>query len=172
MAADAYIVVYSMVDRSTFAAAEELLDSIQRTTSPSYTPVLLMANKSDLDHLRQVWLHRLFVTFSVTITSNPQVKEEEGRDLAVKFNCCDFQEVSAAEDVDGIHQAIHGLIREAVHVKMRQSAPRQRKLSAFKMIGSLIGRNQPEVPSTKQMPSSLQNERANSFKGVFKKRSV
>lgn len=51
---DAAIVVYSITDRKSFHIAREALDVLATLTPPVEIPVLLMANKIDLNHLRKV----------------------------------------------------------------------------------------------------------------------
>ena len=52
---DAVIVVYSITDRASFHLARESLDKMT-TWAPSINiPVLLLANKADLQHLRKVY---------------------------------------------------------------------------------------------------------------------
>lgn len=62
--ADACLLVYSVTDRSSFEYATEVLSALRRTPSngsPAHgqaaqapMPLALLANKTDLDHLRQV----------------------------------------------------------------------------------------------------------------------
>lgn len=56
-------------------------------------PLILLGNKRDLEHVRQVML-------------------EDGQELALKFRC-QFYEVSAAESFVGVRLAFQGLVREA-----------------------------------------------------------
>jgi hypothetical protein len=48
------VVVYSIQSASSFEAAASMLEAIQRLKVPFYLPVLLLANKNDLEHYRQV----------------------------------------------------------------------------------------------------------------------
>ncbi|KAI9565573.1 hypothetical protein GHT06_009365 [Daphnia sinensis] len=198
---DACVVVYSISDRTSFEAAHEALVALQTNNStscqrksfeddnkdeqeinlsPLSVPVVLLANKKDLGHLRQV-------------------NAAEGRELAKQFSCV-FCEVSAADPAESepedLADIFNQLIKEARSFKIRQqdannnannnngsshNNSRQRKRSVYiinRMLGSLMGRNSmpPELPSsrkggTSQMASSMPNV-AGSFRSVFKKRSV
>ncbi|KZS08644.1 Uncharacterized protein APZ42_027313 [Daphnia magna] len=197
---DACVVVYSISDRTSFEAAHEALIALQTNNStscqrksfeddnkeeheinlsPLSVPVVLLANKKDLGHLRQV-------------------NAAEGRELAKQFSCV-FCEVSAADPAESepedLADIFNQLIKEARSFKIRQQDAnnnannnngsshnsRQRKRSVYiinRMLGSLMGRNSmpPELPSsrkggTSQMASSMPNV-AGSFRSVFKKRSV
>ncbi|EFX79833.1 hypothetical protein DAPPUDRAFT_319292 [Daphnia pulex] len=194
---DACVVVYSISDRTSFKAAHEALAALQASSqrksfeddnkeeqeinpAPLSVPVVLLANKKDLGHLRQV-------------------EADEGRELAKQFSCV-FCEVSAADPAESEPEDLAGifnqLIKEARSFKIRQQDTnnnahnnnngssnnnRQRKRSVYiinRMLGSLMGRNSmpPELPSsrkggTSQMASSMPNV-AGSFRSVFKKRSV
>jgi GTPase SAR1 family protein len=51
---DAVVVLYSITDRVSFHAAREALDLMAEANPPVAVPVLLLANKTDLSHLRKV----------------------------------------------------------------------------------------------------------------------
>jgi Ras-related and estrogen-regulated growth inhibitor-like protein len=50
--ADAFVIVYSVVDLSSFNEAQYLLDELSKHKLPSYFATLLLGNKRDLDHSR------------------------------------------------------------------------------------------------------------------------
>ena len=52
--ADAYIVTYAINDLESFNYARNLLDTICALRGSVTPPILLLANKKDLDHNRQV----------------------------------------------------------------------------------------------------------------------
>ena len=52
--ADAYVIVYSICDACSFEKAKTLLENISKVRSNSYLPVLLLGNKTDLEHRRAV----------------------------------------------------------------------------------------------------------------------
>lgn len=49
---DAFLVVYSICDKSSFADAEDYLQQLSKLKLPSYYTALLLGNKRDLDHSR------------------------------------------------------------------------------------------------------------------------
>ena len=73
---DAAIVIYSIVDRLSFHSAREALDVMATLTPSVEIPVLLLANKTDLNHLRKVWwpfiepnwtMHNLFQILTISL---------------------------------------------------------------------------------------------------------
>lgn len=49
---DAFVVVYSICDKSSFEEAADYLQQLTKLKLPSYYTLLLLGNKSDLDHAR------------------------------------------------------------------------------------------------------------------------
>lgn len=94
--ADGLLVVYSIIDRSSFAYAKRVAAAI----SDSDTPLVLVANKGDMVHLRQV-------------------STEEGGILARECEC-GFFEVAAAEQDGLVPLAFQDLCR-AVLASRRKS---------------------------------------------------
>lgn len=113
--ADACLVVYDITDRGSFSQASDLL---QKVLQLRQMPVILLGNKADLEHLRQV-------------------EEVEGRTLAIQNNC-QFYEVSVAENSAAIYTAFDHILSECRSI---QSTQKTRKFSVSKMIGTLIGSN-------------------------------
>ncbi|TRY76682.1 hypothetical protein TCAL_10359 [Tigriopus californicus] len=95
---DAAIVVYSITDRNSFHIAREALDVLATLTPPVEIPVLLMANKIDLNHLRKVSI-------------------SEGRELSRQYNTA-FHEVSVADDPVDTITVMNRVIRELWIAKM------------------------------------------------------
>ncbi|XP_057696969.1 ras-like protein family member 11B [Corythoichthys intestinalis] len=89
--ADAVVLVYSVTDRRSFDLVPHLHQRVARcsSTSSSGPPVVLLANKADLLHLRRV---------------DPQ----QGPMLAGTLGCA-FYEVSASEGYSQVHGAFHRL---------------------------------------------------------------
>ena len=146
---DACVIVYSIADRASFRVAHEALIGLQcppsgpqrsfdktnsQTEQPPQprVPVVLLGNKKDLGHLRQVsgrvTLKFLFVGRSgLDLVLPIQVETSEGKELARRFSCS-FCEVSAAEadDVDsggggdGLSSIFNQLIRDGRLFKIRQ----------------------------------------------------
>ncbi|XP_069182443.1 ras-related and estrogen-regulated growth inhibitor-like protein [Procambarus clarkii] len=122
--AEAFVVVYAITDKHSYRwAANTLQELSERRPSAS---VLMMGNKSDLGHLREV-------------------EEVEARSLALTHSAR-FSEVSTAESCTTVSQVLDGFIKE---VKAQRNgnqsggSPKLRKISVTKMLGSLIGRSSP-----------------------------
>lgn len=52
--ADGCLIVYSITDKKSFAYAMDTLDNLQKVRPTSSLPITLLANKADLEHLREV----------------------------------------------------------------------------------------------------------------------
>ncbi|XP_046676235.1 ras-like protein family member 11B [Homalodisca vitripennis] len=113
--ADGCLIVYAITDRKSFDYAMDTLDNLQKLRANNSLPTTLLANKADLEHLREV-------------------KECEGRTAAIQ-NGCQFFEVSVAENSSDLYQAFELLLNES----RQQGANKTRKFSVSKMIGTLIG---------------------------------
>lgn len=50
--ADAFLIIYSIVDRESFYEAERILKQLAKLKLPSYYTSLLIGNKRDLEHSR------------------------------------------------------------------------------------------------------------------------
>lgn len=87
--ADAVVLVYSVTDRRSFDLIEQLHQQVVRTGGANMPPVILLANKADLLHLRRV-------------------DSQQGPLLAGTLGCS-FYEVSASEDYSQVHKAFHRL---------------------------------------------------------------
>ncbi|XP_008318795.1 GTP-binding protein REM 1 isoform X2 [Cynoglossus semilaevis] len=111
----AYIIVYSVTDRSTFDAAAELRITLRRARQAENIPIILVGNKSDLVRSREVAI-------------------EEGRACAVVFDC-KFIETSASLQ-HNVTELFEGVVRQ---IRLRQdcSEPLQRKSSVYKRKESL-----------------------------------
>ncbi|GLG96617.1 Ras-related protein Rap1 [Gryllus bimaculatus] len=70
---EAFVVVYSVVDRASFRDARDLLAKLSQLKLPSYFTALLLGNKRDLDHSRQICV-------------------DDGQELSLQFGC-QFYEV-------------------------------------------------------------------------------
>lgn len=130
--ADAFVVVFSISDRPSFLVAADCLRHVHQASSP----VLLLANKRDLEHARVV-------------------TTEEGKQLAQQFHCS-FSEVSAAEGSESVTRAFQGLLKEAKETK-GSSSPSRRKISVVtvsKIINAVFGRNSSStITEHKKRPS-------------------
>ncbi|XP_015249787.1 ras-like protein family member 11B [Cyprinodon tularosa] len=87
--ADAVVLVYSVTDRRSFELIDQLHQLVVRTGGTGVPPLILLANKADLLHLRRV-------------------DSQQGPLLAGTLGCS-FFEVSASEDYNQVHGAFHRL---------------------------------------------------------------
>ncbi|CAG2170689.1 unnamed protein product [Oppiella nova] len=75
--AEAFVIIYSICDRNSFNLAQHYLKYISAIRGPVYVPIILLANKRDLEVGRQVSV-------------------DEGTTLALQFGS-QFYEISAAD---------------------------------------------------------------------------
>ncbi|KAH9525599.1 hypothetical protein Btru_001797 [Bulinus truncatus] len=119
--AEAYIVVYSVLERSYFLKAKSLADLVMSVRQSSSVPLILLGNKADLDPGREV-------------------TAQEGRQMAQDLRCL-HREVSAAEDLDGSVSAFQSLIREAFMYKHSLTKRRKNSLgNVSKKLGAMFGK--------------------------------
>ncbi|XP_055930722.1 ras-like protein family member 11A [Argiope bruennichi] len=105
--ADGFLLVYSIIDKESFTYLRDVRQVIQnsRPASPGGTqgqspiPIVVVANKADLIHLRQV-------------------SSEDGEKLA-KDNDAAFLEVAASEHVSQVADAFLELCREVQSFRRR-----------------------------------------------------
>lgn len=100
--ADGLVLVYSITDRASFNYVRQLWQPIQdaRGKEQKEVPMVLLGNKGDMVHLRQV-------------------SSEEGEILSKDFDC-NFGEVAAADQVVEVAEAFHDLCRD-VHQARRKN---------------------------------------------------
>jgi len=100
--ADGVVLVYSITERGSFNFVKQVWNIFQdvRSSQSKEVPMVLLGNKGDMVHLRQV-------------------SSEEGDILAKDFDC-NFREVAAADQVNEIADAFHELCRD-VHVARRKN---------------------------------------------------
>ncbi|XP_061895442.1 ras-like protein family member 11B [Entelurus aequoreus] len=106
--ADAVVLVYSVTDRRSFDLLPQLHQLVAQTATnrgggAAAPPVILLANKTDLLHLRRV---------------DPQ----QGPLLAATLGCA-FYEVSASEDYSQVHGAFHRLCCQLAKQPMASPPP-------------------------------------------------
>ncbi|XP_069808257.1 GTP-binding protein REM 1 [Dendropsophus ebraccatus] len=95
----AYILVYSITDRSSFESASELRIQLRRTRQYENIPIILVGNKTDLVRSREVSV-------------------EEGRACAVVFDC-KFIETSAVLQ-HNVQELFEGMVRQ---IRLRRDGP-------------------------------------------------
>ncbi|XP_069477457.1 GTP-binding protein GEM isoform X1 [Ambystoma mexicanum] len=127
---DAYLIVYSITDKSSFEKASELRIQLRRARQTEDIPIILVGNKSDLVRCREV---------SVS----------EGRACAVVFDC-KFIETSAAVQ-HNVKELFEGIVRQVrlrrdskekneermSHQKRRESIPKK----ARRFWGKIVAKN-------------------------------
>ncbi|KAM9831165.1 ras-like protein family member 11B [Neosynchiropus ocellatus] len=111
--ADAVVLVYSVTDRCSFDLINQLHQVVVRAAGANMPPVILLANKADLLHLRRV-------------------DSQQGVVLAETLSCS-FYEVSASEDYSQVHEAFHRvccqLARQPQPISNSSSAVTEKKRS-------------------------------------------
>ncbi len=115
---DAFVVVYSMIARGTYADAIDLYDSIVRVKDRDDFPCVLVANKSDL-------------------ASERQVTEEEGRALAAKWKNAVYIE-SSPKTQTNIHEIFHSAVRQCVARRVPTGDAHEKKPKSHKQSGCSI----------------------------------
>ncbi|ESP01067.1 hypothetical protein LOTGIDRAFT_172800 [Lottia gigantea] len=106
---NAFVIIYNVADGATFYHAKSEVERLRRNPNTSHLPILLLGNKTDLEHLRDV---------SVS----------EVRQTALCYNC-KLYEVSAAEDFQAIHVAFRELIAHAIVIDNQYAKPVKRRRS-------------------------------------------
>jgi GTPase SAR1 family protein len=63
--AEAFIIVYSITELESLTEVREILSRIRRIKGPKYVPILILGNKKDLEHARQVSNQDRFDAFNI-----------------------------------------------------------------------------------------------------------
>ncbi|GAA5868645.1 hypothetical protein JCM8547_003766 [Rhodosporidiobolus lusitaniae] len=100
---EGFLLVYSITSRNSFDEIGTFQQQILRVKDKDYFPVIVVANKCDLEYERQVGSH-------------------EGRDLAQHFGC-KFIETSAKQRLN-VDEAFFNLVREIRKYNKEQAAGR------------------------------------------------
>ena len=98
---EGFLLVYSITSRQSFEEIQTFEQQILRVKDKDYFPIILVGNKCDLEHERQV-------------------TTEEGAALARSFNC-KFIETSAKSRVN-VDNAFYDLVREIRRYNREMSA--------------------------------------------------
>ncbi|CAM0136252.1 Ras GTPase [Umbelopsis sp. WA50703] len=88
---EGFLLVYSITSRMSFEEINTFYQQIRRVKDRDFFPMVLIANKCDLEHDRQVSSH-------------------EGRDLAKSFGCT-FIETSAKQRIN-VDEAFYHVVRD------------------------------------------------------------
>ncbi|KAL2077044.1 hypothetical protein ACEWY4_026548 [Coilia grayii] len=130
--AHAYLVVYSIDDRASFQGCQAYLHTLSQSSRPD-APVLLLANKLDMDRYRQV-------------------SKCEGAALAARFGCL-FFEVSACLDFLSVQHVFHEAVREVRREAVRSLPVRPLFISEDRPLLGLPSPPQMAPPCFKEMPT-------------------
>ncbi|KAJ8358649.1 hypothetical protein SKAU_G00151740 [Synaphobranchus kaupii] len=107
---NAYVIVYSITDRSSFNSASELRIQLRRIRQAENIPIILVGNKSDLVRCREVAV-------------------EEGRACAVVFDC-KFIETSASLH-HNVTELFEGIVRQ-IRLRRDSKETNERRRSVYK----------------------------------------
>ncbi|KAI1301227.1 Ras-related and estrogen-regulated growth inhibitor-like protein [Halotydeus destructor] len=116
--ADAFVIVYSVCETKSFEHARYLLETISVLKGPKRPPTILIGNKRDLEHCRQVAV-------------------DDGQATSLQWSCL-FYEVSAAESFIGVSLAFQSLVRDAMSVLSLKSPQLRRKTSPAMAVSKMI----------------------------------
>lgn len=105
---EGFLLVYSITSRPSFEEISTFHQQILRVKDQDSFPVVVVANKSDLEYERQVGMNG---TRTPPLCSHhPLTRRTEGRDLAKHFGC-KFIETSAKHRIN-VEEAFCSLVRE------------------------------------------------------------
>lgn len=116
--ADALVIVYSIVDRDSLKAAKTVLEHLNKRVHGAI-PVLLLGNKTDLEHARQV------ARDDVTL-------------LAHQFKCSHC-EVSAAESFSPVNSIMQQLLEDGIQFRRTRVGQVKRRKSIFENVSRRLG---------------------------------
>ncbi|XP_067676569.1 ras-related and estrogen-regulated growth inhibitor-like protein [Haliotis asinina] len=117
--ADAFIVVYSIADDSATVTVQSELEKIHRGRQTQRSAVIILGNKLDLEHFRQV-------------------EADDIRPLAQKYQCRHV-EISAAEDFSSVCSVFEGLLSEAFEAQKQRSKNVKRRRSILGNMSRKLG---------------------------------
>ena len=108
---EGFLLVYSITSRNSFEEISTFHQQILRVKDQDTFPVIVVANKCDLEYERQVGMNGMFRSFFTTsLPYNNEQSFQEGRDLAKHFGC-KFIETSAKQRIN-VDEAFSNLVRE------------------------------------------------------------
>lgn len=104
---DGFVIVYDITDRGSFEEVAPLRSLLEEVKKPKTVPLVLVGNKSDLDHARQVGT-------------------EEGERLAAEMACAFYECSACASEGGSVAEAFYELCREVRRRKAMQGKARRR----------------------------------------------
>ena len=105
---EGFLLVYSITSRSSFEEISTFHQQILRVKDQDWFPIVVVANKCDLEYERQVGMNGALCL--VPTQCHLAHAHAEGRDLAKHFGCV-FIETSAKQRIN-VDQAFTSLVRE------------------------------------------------------------
>ena len=149
---EGFLLVYSITSRNSFEEISTFHQQILRVKDQDSFPVIVVANKCDLEYERQVGMngaspHPLGFRGS-RIASTPT----EGRDLAKHFGC-KFIETSAKQRIN-VDEAFSNLVRE-IRKYNRVSHAHHHMSTMTVNPGPHFHRNRPAAATLYQQPASM-----------------
>lgn len=121
---EGFLLVYSITSRNSFEEISTFHQQILRVKDQDSFPVIVVANKCDLEYERQVGMNGTATCSCHRNPSSLYIHLPEGRDLAKHFGC-KFIETSAKQRIN-VDEAFSNLVREI------------RKYNKVNLPGSLI----------------------------------
>lgn len=108
---EGFLLVYSITSRNSFEEISTFHQQILRVKDQDSFPVIVVANKCDLEYERQVGMNGVTVSiFACCLVGLTLQHTTEGRDLAKHFGC-KFIETSAKQRIN-VDEAFSNLVRE------------------------------------------------------------
>jgi GTPase KRas protein len=110
---EGFLLVYSITSRNSFEEISTFHQQILRVKDKDSFPVIVVANKCDLEFERQVGMNGTSIFISHKCGNTPLISRldnAEGRDLAKHFGCR-FIETSAKQRIN-VDEAFSNLVRE------------------------------------------------------------
>uniref|UniRef100_G1LNC0 small monomeric GTPase n=1 Tax=Ailuropoda melanoleuca TaxID=9646 RepID=G1LNC0_AILME len=146
--ADAVVIVFSVTDYQSYELIGQLHQHVQQLHLGSRLPVVVVANKADLLHVKQV---------------DPQL----GLQLASMLGCS-FYEVSVSENYNDVYNAFHVLCKEGTACCTRRAVG-PGKQSDDRLLTAAMGRCQTPSLFSHRWSSThvLELEKTPSFPGDF-----
>ncbi|CAK5268816.1 unnamed protein product [Mycena citricolor] len=117
---EGFLLVYSITSRDSFEEISTYHQQILRVKDMDSFPVIVVANKCDLEYERQVGMNGQ--SSKATEECSQLTNYEEGRDLAKHFNC-KFIETSAKQRIN-VDEAFTNLVREIRRFNKEQASGR------------------------------------------------
>jgi GTPase KRas len=108
---EGFLLVYSITSRNSFEEISTFHQQILRVKDQDSFPVIVVANKCDLEYERQVGMNGGTISIFIVVCYELTLRRAtEGRDLAKHFGC-KFIETSAKQRIN-VDEAFSNLVRE------------------------------------------------------------